>query len=94
MWGPVCVCIRLCIVAFVCFAFVFNYLRLYMHLLECCRGNPQDYPPPHPFHPRGLSDIWLWMDTSYPQVIRAVKPLGAAAVHIITTLLGLCLEVR
>lgn len=46
MWGPVCVCIQLCIVAFVCFAFVFNYLRLYMHLLECCRGNPQDYPPP------------------------------------------------
>lgn len=44
--------------------------------------------------PQGLSDIWLWMGSLYPQVICAVKPLGAAAVHIITTLLGLCLEVR
>lgn len=43
---------------------------------------------------QGLSDIWLRMDSLYLQVICPVKPLGAAAVHIITALLQLCLEVR
>lgn len=74
------------------FLIIWDFTCIFWSVVE---ETPRTTPPPHhPFHPRGLSDIWLWMDTSYPQVIRAVKPLGAAAVHIITTLLGLCLEVR
>lgn len=45
--------------------------------------------------PLGVSlDIWLRIDSLNLRVKRPVEPLGAAALHIITSLLRLCLELR
>lgn len=45
--------------------------------------------------PLGVSlDIWLRIDSLNLGVKRPVEPLGAAALHIITSLLRLCLELR
>lgn len=45
--------------------------------------------------PLGVSlDIWLQIDSLNLRVKRPVEPLGAAALHIITSLLRLCLELR
>ncbi len=78
------------------FPYVFIYSILYIYLLECVNERVCVFPSEKALKnpPQGLSDIWLRMDSLYLQVICPVKPLGAAAVHIITTLLRLCLELR
>lgn len=78
MWGLVYVSTHVCISARL---HVFLFTQYFTCVCYRVRGSPQ-----------GLSDIWLRMDSLYLLVICAVKPLGAAAAHIITTLLGLYLE--
>lgn len=93
------VCAHICICAHTytnLFPYVFIYSILDIYLLGCVHECVRKFPSEKALKnsPQGLSDIWLRMDSLYLQVICPVKPLGAAAVHIITTLLQLCSELR
>lgn len=98
MCGLVCLCTQcMSLCTFVCFHTFLIHSVLYIHPVGVCEWlcvqvpfteSPQESPS------GAFSDIWLRTDSLYLQVICPVKPLGAAAVHIITAFLRLCLELR
>lgn len=97
MCGLVYMCTHVCVsVHIFLFPYVCIYSVLYMYLSECVKECVRVFPSENVLKnpPQGLSDIWLWIDSLYRQVKCPVEPLGAAALHIITSLLRLCLVLR